>query len=193
MLTRLRKSAGPFTNIRNMIFCLFWPKQKRCTLEDESQMWPTSHTPTSHCSCTHLGARIDWGGHPTLVTADTHGEGRWVRQAGLGSSRPVIAGGWSVGTVQDIIHTVAASQWEGPEQEEKTVRWEPKSKDQGAAQVLAQHGMSLEEIHLSWTSPVARTFEMALHMLWELPREACKILGHNEALGRFSSMGALQL
>lgn len=120
------------------------PKQKRCALEDESQMWPTSHTPASHCSCTHLGARVDWGGHPALVTAGTHREGRWVRHAGLGSSRPVIAGGWSAGTVQDVIHTVTASQREGPEQEEKTLRWEPKSKDQGAAQVLAQHGMSLE-------------------------------------------------
>lgn len=87
---------------------------------------------------------------------------------------------------------MAASQWEGPEQE-KSVRWESKSKDQGAAQVLAQYGMSLEEIHVSWTVPVARTFEMTLHILWELPREACKIPGHDEALGRLSRMGALQL
>lgn len=59
--------------------------------------------------------------------------------------------------------------------------------------MLAQHGMCLEEIHVSWTGPVARTFEMTLHMLMELPREACEIPGHDEALGRFSSMGALQL
>lgn len=32
---------------------------------------------------------------------------------------------------------MTASQWEGPEHEEKTVRWESKSKEQGAAQVLA--------------------------------------------------------
>lgn len=187
MLTRLRKSAGSFTNIRKVIFSFFWPNQKRCALEDESQLWPTSRTPASHCSCTHLGARTDWGDHPTLVTAGTHWEGRWVRQAGLGSNRPVIAGGWSAGTVQDVIHTVAASQWEGPGQN-KSVRWQSKSKDQDASTTW-----DVSEIHVSWTGPVARTFEMTLHILWELPREACEIPGHNEALGRFSSMGPLQL
>lgn len=59
--------------------------------------------------------------------------------------------------------------------------------------MLAQHGMSLEEMHVSRTGPVARTLNMRLHRLWELPREACEVPGHNEALGRSCSMGALQL
>lgn len=47
--------------------------------------------------------------------------------------------------VQDVIHTVTAPEWERPEQEEETVRGEPKSKEWGAAQVLATE-TSLEKI-----------------------------------------------
>lgn len=133
----------------------------------------STHTPHTHTSCTHLGARTDWGGHPTLVTAGTYRQGRWVRQAGLGSSRPVIARGRSAGTVQDVIHTVTASQWEGPEQEEKTVGSESKNKEQGAAQVLATThicGMSLDKTHVTWTGPATSTFEKMLHVLREPPR-----------------------
>lgn len=67
---------------------------------------------------------------------------------------------------------MTASQWEGPEHEEKTVRWESKSEEQRAAQVLATMWVSLEEIHVSWTGPFPSTFEMTLHVLWEPPREA---------------------
>lgn len=68
---------------------------------------------------------------------------------------------------------MTASQWEGPEQEEKTVGSESKSKVQGAAQVLATThicGMSLDKMHVAWTGPATGTFEKMLHVLREPPR-----------------------
>lgn len=92
---------------------------------------------------------------------------------GLGSGRPVIARGRSAGTVQDIIHTVTASQWERPEQEKKTVGREAKSKEQGAAWLLATTcicGMPLQKIHMAWTGTLTSAFEKTLHVLEEPSR-----------------------
>lgn len=68
---------------------------------------------------------------------------------------------------------MTAPQWEGPEQEEKTVGSESKNKEQGAAQVLdTTHicGTSLDKMHVAWTGPATSTSENMLHVLREPPR-----------------------
>lgn len=62
-------------------------------------------------------------------------------------------GGRNAGTVQDVIHAVTAAEREGPEQEEKTMRGQPRSKEWGEAPMLATRvrGISLEKLcGLEW-------------------------------------------
>lgn len=62
-------------------------------------------------------------------------------------------GGRSAGTVQDVIHAVTAAEREGPEQEERTMQGQPRSREWGEAQVLATCVRWRK--YVAWKGPVS--------------------------------------